>query len=135
MKISKYKKYITWNIISLLGYSCLGIMCYFLVILLISSSGMGMRIDLDKYFYEFTMQHVVLPYMSFYKIQLTSAALLFIGYIFEKKYYKKNNEYGFRIFENHERAYSILFVTGLTLNFLPMYILTVMLLKTLAKMF
>ena len=135
MKISKYKKYITWNIISLLGYSCLGIMCYFLIVLMISSSGMGMRMDLDKYYYEFTMKHVVFPYMSFYKIQLAIAALLLIGYIFEKRHYERNNEYGLRVFENHEKLYSIIFVTGLALNFLPMYILAIILLKTIAKIF
>ncbi len=135
MKISKYKKYISWNLISLLGYSCLVIMVYFLILLMISSSGIGMRMDLDKYYYEFTMHHVVLPYMSFYKIQLTAAALLLIGFIFEKKHYELHNEYGLRLFENHEKIYSIVFVTGLTLNFLPMYILTVMLLKTIAKLF
>ena len=133
MKIGNYKKYITWNIVSLLGYSCLAIMFYFLIILLISSSGMGMRMDLNKYYYEFTINHVVFPYISFYKIQLTIAAVLLIGYIFEKKYYKEHKEYGLRIFENHEKTYSIVFIIGLALNFLPMYILTVMLLKTIAK--
>lgn len=135
MKIAKYKKYITWNIISLIGYSCLAIMVYFLILLMISSSGIGMRMDLDKYFYEFTIKHVVLPYMVFYKIQLGAIGFLLLGYLFEKKYYKEKGEYGFRIFENQEKAYSIAFVIGLTLNFLPMYVLTMMLLKTIAKMF
>ncbi|MBD5401627.1 hypothetical protein HDR58_02335 [bacterium] len=134
MKITKFRKYITWNLVSLAGYLSLAIVGYFLMMLMISSSQIGIRADLNSYFYDYIVNHVILPYVDFYKVQITFICLMLVGSIFEKKYYDEKCIYGFQIFENHPKVYSIIFVIGLSLNFLPLYLFTIYLLKIFSKL-
>lgn len=122
MRISKLKKYVTWNIISVIGYCSLIVVVCFLIMLFLSSSQIGMRRDLDNIFFDSTLRHVLIPYFSFYKVQLSAVAFFALGSILEKRYYYEQTHFGLRIFENHDKLYSILFVIGLSLNFLPLYI-------------
>ena len=129
MRISKLKKYVTWNIISVIGYCSLIVVACFLIMLFLSSSQIGMRRDLDNIFFDSTLSHVLIPYFSFYKVQLSAVAFFALGSILEKRYYYEQTHFGLRIFENHDKLYSILFVIGLSLNFLPLYIVMLYLIK------
>ena len=120
MKITKFKRYISWNIMSLIGYICIVITFIFLGILLIASSGTTIRPDINEIYYNYIIKHIINPYISFYKFQLSLIAFCLIFSIFEHKYYKQTKQFGLRIFENHEKYYSIAFVTGLAVNFLPL---------------
>lgn len=124
MQISKFKNFISWNLISLLGYFCFVIMLAFIAMYLLTKSNINMRADLNKYFYDYLINNVIFPYLSFYKIQIFLIMTLLITSIFENKYYIKNGGYGFRIFENNDSTYSKAFVTGLILNLSPMYLFT-----------
>ena len=124
MELSRFKKFVSWNLISLLGYFCLVIMIAFIVMYSLTSSNINMRADLNKYFYDYLINNVIFPYLSFYKIQIFLIMTLLITSIFENKYYIKNGGYGFRIFENNDRTYSKAFVTGLILNLSPIYLFT-----------
>lgn len=124
MQISKFKNFISWNLISLLGYFCFVIMLAFIAMYLLTKSNINMRADLNKYFYDYLFNNVIIPYLSFYKIQIFLIMTLLITSIFENKYYIKNGGYGFRIFENNDSTYSKAFVTGLILNLSPMYLFT-----------
>ena len=135
MKITKFKKYVTWNIISLIGYVSIALTIAFLVMLGLSSSQLNMRIDLNKYVYEYIFKHLILPYLSVYKFQLSAIIVLLIASIGEKKYYEDNEIYGFRIFENNEKIYSTFFIIGLILNFCPLYMFSMYILKILMKIF
>lgn len=135
MKISKFKKFISWNLISLLGYCSLVIMIVFLVLYSLTTSQLHMRSDLDKYFYEYLSQHVINPYFSFYKTQISIVIFLLISSIFENRYYKQRGIFGFRIFENHEIRYSRFFIIGLSLNFLPMYMASMFILTKFISFF
>lgn len=129
MRISKLKKYVTWNIISVIGYCSLIVVACFLIMLFLSSSQIGMRRDLDNIFFDSTLRHVLIPYFSFYKVQLSAVAFFALGSILEKRYYYEQTHFGLRIFENYDKLYSILFVIGLSLNFLPLYIVMLYLIK------
>ena len=105
---------------SLIGYICIVITFIFLGILLIASSGTTIRPDINEIYYNYIIKHIINPYISFYKFQLSLIAFCLIFSIFEHKYYKQTKQFGLRIFENHEKYYSIAFVTGLAVNFLPL---------------
>ena len=129
MRIVKFKKFISWNVISLIGYLSLVIVAYFTVVLLLSVSEIGMRADLNKYFYEYIVKHVIFPYLDFYKIQLGLIFLLLICSKFEDKYYRREGKLGLHLFEHHQNFYSAGFITGLILNICPMYLLILLILK------
>lgn len=129
MRIVKFKKFISWNVISLIGYLSLVIVAYFTVVLLLSVSEIGMRVDLNKYFYEYIVKHVIFPYLDFYKIQLGLIFLLLICSKFEDKYYRREGKLGLHLFEHHQNFYSAVFITGLILNICPMYLLILLILK------
>lgn len=135
MKITKFKKYISWNLISLMGYFSIIFMVIFLIILGLSSTQLNMRIDLNKYVYEFIFKHVINPYISFYKFQLSTICLLLLTSAVEKKHYDEEGSYGFRIFENNDETYTKIFTIGLFLNFCPLYVFSLYLLKILTKIF
>ena len=122
MRITKFRKFVSWNIISVMGYLSMVIALYFLVILSLASTQIGMREDLNGYFYDYITGNIILPYISFYKTQLSCMMFFMLVSILENRYYQKKGLYGLRIFENNEKGYSIIFVTGLALNFLPLYI-------------
>ncbi len=135
MKISKFKKYLSWNIISAIGYLSSVITISFIIMYSLAASGLNMRTDIDGYFYDYITKHIIIPYIGFYKGQLLIIAALLIGSFFENKYYVEKEEYGFRIFENHEKGYSILFTTGLFLNLIPLYILCMIFVSWIFKFF
>lgn len=135
MRITKFKKFITWNIISLIGYLSLTIMGYFLLMLSLASSQLNMRMDLNEFFYDYMYRYLINPYIAFYKTQICVIFFLMLGSIAENRYYNEHGIYGFRIFDDHEKGYSRLFVIGLALNFCPLYIFTMMVLSTIMKMF
>lgn len=135
MKISKFRKYITWNIISCIGYVGLVWSVIFLVMLMLTSSGLSIRFDVSQYFYEYMTKRVLLPYLKFYKIQLLLIGILSIASVYENSYYISKQEYGLRLFYSHEDNYIFFFVTGLGLNFLPMYVLLPILVKWYANLF
>jgi len=92
---------------------------------ILASSQLHIRADLDRYFYDNLVNNVILPYFSFYKLQLMLILLLLVGTVLEDKYYRKRGLYGLRIFIDNEKAYSIMFFTGLILNLCPMYLVTI----------
>lgn len=122
MKITRFRKYISWNIISFLGYFCGVITVIFYILLMLASSGTTIRADINQYFYEHMWKNIIIPYFEFYKFQIFLILVCFISSIFEHRYYRKNEQYGLRIFGNHEKMYSAVFVTGIFLNLLPLYI-------------
>lgn len=134
MRLTKFRKFASWNIISIIGYLSMVIAVYFLVILSISSSQVGMRADLNEYFYNYIINNIILPYISFYKTQLSCVIFFILVSIIENRYYTKNGMYGLRMFENNEKGYSIMFVTGLALNFLPLYLFFIMIMTNLVKL-
>lgn len=133
MKITRFRKYITWNIVSAIGYICSIITIIFLIIFSLAASNLNMRADLNEYFYAYITKHILLPYLSFYKFQLFLISCCLIASVFENRHYKEKGEYGLRLFGNHEKIYSILFFTGLILNFLPLYILFMFLITQIMK--
>jgi len=135
MRISKFKKFISWNLISLLGYFSLIIMIIFLIMYSLTTSQIHMRADLDKYFYDYLSKYVISPYFSFYKTQISIIIFLLISSVFENYYYKQKGLFGFRIFENHETAYSRMFLIGLSLNFFPMYMASMFILTKFISIF
>ncbi len=122
MKITKFKKYISWNIISLTGYIGSIIAIVFMVMLILAGSQLNMRADLNSYFFDYIINHIINPYFTFYKSQLAGICFLLILSVYEDSYYKKNGKFGLRLFEDNEKGYSIIFFTGLILNFLPLYV-------------
>lgn len=122
MRISKFKKYIAWNIISVLGYIFTSITLFFLLMFSLVSSNLNMRSDLDYYFYDYLTNHIVIPYFTAYKFLLFIVVFLLILSKLEHHYYKERASFGLRLFENHEKIYSVVFFAGIILNFLPMYI-------------
>ncbi len=135
MKLTRFKKYRTWNVISVLGYLFAAITTVFVVIYGISASSINMRADLNEYFYDYITTHIVTPYLVTYKSHLILIVLLIIGSRFEHNHNVEKSEYGLRLFENHEKAYSIAFFTGLALNFLPIYIFTIYIFSTFRRLF
>ena len=107
---------------SAIGYICIIITAIFMIMLFVASSGTTIRPDINEYFYEYIINHLLIPYIGFYKFQLFLVALCMLFSIVEHRYYKITEQYGLRLFGNHEKIYSILFVTGLAINFLPLYL-------------
>jgi len=134
MRITKFKKLICWNIISIIGYCSMVVMGYFLLLVALSSSQLNMRADLNEYFLNYIFKHLVFPYISAYKFQLSIIFFLAIASIFENKYYNHKQEFGQRLFGNNETVYSVIFIIGLALNFLPLYLFTMFLLTSVMKM-
>ncbi|MGN0031187.1 MAG: hypothetical protein ACI37Q_04450 [Candidatus Gastranaerophilaceae bacterium] len=134
MKISKFRKYITWNIISIMGYFCSVITLVFAVMLMLSGSQLNMRADLNAFFYDYINAYIINPYYIFYKAQLFLIVLMLILSVYENGYYKRNEKYGLRIFSDDENTYSMWFVTGIALNFIPMYIVTTIIFITFVRL-
>ena len=124
MKINKFRKYITWNIISMMGYFCSVITLVFAVMLMLAGSQLNMRADLNAFFYDYINAYIINPYYIFYKSQLFLIVLMLVISVYENGYYKRSCKYGLRVFEDNRKDYSIWFVTGIALNFIPMYIVT-----------
>lgn len=134
MRITKFRKFITWNIVSLIGYIGLIIACYFVILITLSASNFNMRADLNEIYMNFTINHVFLPYISAYKFQMTMVFTLLLFSIYENYHYKTKGLYGLRLFSNHEIGYSVIFTIGLALNFCPLYLFSMFLLHSLRNL-
>jgi hypothetical protein len=135
MKISKFKKYICWNLISLLGYAGTIIALAFAVMYFLASSQINMRVDLNSAIFEQILKRIILPYETFYKTQMTVIIVLLIATWFEDKAYRSSETFGLRLFSNHEKEYSWWFAFGLILNFSPMYFGTWIFLDKIIKLY
>lgn len=135
LRINRCRKYVTWNIISVLGYLGFILSLVFLVMMVISSSNIGVSADITKIFYEYTVKNVILPYIEVYKTQLIITGIMLIASVYENSYYMQRREYGLRLFPDNEKIYSIIFVTGLCLNLLPMYMFFVFILSKILQYF
>lgn len=122
MRITRFKKLITWNVISLVGYINLLIMLVFLIMLGLASSQLNIKMEFNKFVYNNMLKHIIFPYISFYKTMILGILIFLIGSVFEKRYYNEKGMYGYRILENHDKIYSFFFLVGLVLNFLPLYL-------------
>ncbi len=133
MRITRFKKLITWNVASLVGYLNLLIMMVFIVMLGLAASQLNVKFELNKFVYDNMLKHIIFPYVSFYKTMMTGVLMLLIGSMWEKRYYNEKGLYGYRILENHEKAYSFFFLVGLALNFLPLYLFMMYLISLAVK--
>jgi len=122
MKISKLKKYVSLNIVSFIGYFSIIIFFIFLILLGISSAGTTIRADINEVFYEYIANNVLKPYFDYYSSQLFIVGVLIMACVYENLYYKQVGKFGLKLFENQDKLYSSVFVTGLVLNLVPAYI-------------
>lgn len=127
MKILEFKKYITWNIISIIGFFCTLITIVFWFWLSIVSSGLNIREDIDGYFSEYIVNFLLKPYFEMFVYQILFIILLVIGSKFEHKHYIENGEERLKLFEDNVNIYSKVYLTGIFLNFLPLFVLFVIL--------
>jgi hypothetical protein len=134
LRINRCRKFITWNIISVLGYAGIIFGIIFLFMFSIASSGIGISSDISEYFYIYTVKHLILPYISMYKFQLFLVGVMLIASVYENNYYASQEQFGLRLFANNEKLYSILFVTGVCLNILPMYVFFIFVVSHLMKL-
>ncbi len=125
MEITEFKKFITCNIISIIGYLGFLMTIVFLIMFILGASGIGIQTDTNEYFYDYLSKYVISPYFGMYKFQLMVIVLLIIGYNFENKHYIENNEPGLILFPEKEKLYSIIFSTGAFLNILPIFVLII----------
>lgn len=132
-KVLKFKKYISWNIISVIGYFGLVVSVIFFAMFSLASSNINMRADLNDIFFDYIFKHILIPYFEIYKFQLFLIVLLLIGSGLEHHKYNESNSEGFVIFENSDKFYSIVFFTGLMLNFVPLYIFFLHILSIIIK--
>ena len=134
LRINRCRKFITWNIISVLGYAGVVIGVFFAFMYMLASSNIGVSADVSEYYYNYIIKHLVLPYLGVYKVQLFVVGLLLVLSVYENNYYMQKGEYGLRLFANSEKFYSVMFVTGVCLNILPMYVFFVFMVSNLMKL-
>lgn len=134
LRINRCRKYVTWNVVSVLGYVGVILGIIFAFMFMIASSGVGVSAEVSEYFYSYIVKHLISPYLGMYKFQLIVVGVMLICSVYENSYYVARGEYGLRLFVNNERLYSILFVTGICLNFLPMYIFFVFVVSNLMRL-
>ncbi|MBR6722247.1 hypothetical protein IKL64_02215 [bacterium] len=134
LRINRCKKYITWNIISLLGYAGVVFAVVFLFMFWIASSGIGVSSDVSEFFYIYIVKYLVLPYIGLYKFQLFLVGVMLLLSVYENSYYISKEQFGLRLFGNNEKVYSIVFVTGVCLNILPMYVFFIYVVSNLMKL-
>ena len=134
LRINRCRKFITWNIISVLGYAGVVIGVFFSIMYSVASSNIGVSAEVSEYYYNYIIKHLVLPYLGLYKVQLFVVGLMLVSSVYENNYYMQKGEYGLRLFANNEKIYSVLFVTGVCLNILPMYVFFVFMVSNLMKL-
>lgn len=134
LRINRCRKFITWNIISVLGYAGVVIGTFFAFMYMIAASNIGVSADVSEYYYNYIVQHLVLPYLGLYKVQLFVVGLMLVLSVYENNYYMQKGEYGLRLFANNEKVYSVMFVIGVCLNILPMYVFFVFVVSNLMKL-
>ncbi len=129
----KLKKYISWNIISIVGYIGIIITMIFLMMYSIAASNLNMRYDLNEFYTDYISKHIFKPYIDFYKFQIFVIVMLLIGFAFEYRHNNENNLSGLQLFENHEKFYSVIFYSGLICNIIPLNIIIIVLISILIK--
>ena len=125
-KVLKLKKYLTRNIISVIGYFCLALTIIFGLIYFLASSGLNIREDISEYFQEYISKYIIKPYIEFAKFHLFMVCVIAVVSRFEFKHYNELGEDGLRLFINHEKLYSGAFITGVMFNLLPLTVLLIM---------
>lgn len=134
LRINRCRKFVTWNVISLLGYVGILLGIIFAFMFMIASSGVGVNADVSEYFYSYIVKYLILPYLGAYKFQLIIVGIMLIASVYENGYYISQGKYGLRLFTNNEKLYSILFVTGICLNILPMYVFFIVVVSNLMRL-
>ena len=134
LRINRCRKFVTWNVISVLGYIGVILGVIFMFMFMLASSGVGVNAELTDYFFNYISKHLILPYIGLYKFQLFLVGVMLLASVYENNYYNQKGEYGLRLFANNEKFYSVLFVTGVCLNILPMYLFFVVIVSNLMKL-
>ena len=134
LRINRCRKFITWNIISVLGYVGVILGIIFMFMFSIASSGVGVSADVSEYFYNYIVKHLAQPYIGMYRFQLFLVGVMLLVSVYENNYYNEKGEYGLRLFANNEKFYSVLFVTGVCLNILPMYLFFIVVVSNFMKL-
>lgn len=134
LRINRCRKFVTWNIVSGFGYVGIILGIIFAFMFMVASSGVGVSAEASEYFYIYIVKHLILPYLGLYKFQLFFVGIMLICSVYENSYYISKGEYGLRLFANNEKFYSMLFVTGICLNFLPMYLFFIFIMSKLMRL-
>jgi hypothetical protein len=134
LRINRCRKFITWNVISVLGYAGVLFGLFFLFLFSIASSGIGVSADVSEYFYVYIVKRLLLPYIGLYKLQLFLIGLMLVLSVYENNFYNLKGKFGLRLFANNEKLYSVLFVTGVCLNILPMYVFFIAVVSNFVKL-
>ena len=134
LRINRCRKFITWNVISVLGYIGVILGLIFMFMFMLASSGIGVNAELTDHFFNYITKHLILPYIGLYKFQLFLVGVMLLLSVYENNFYNQKGEYGLRLFANNEKFYSIFFVTGVCLNILPMYLFFVVIVSNLMKL-
>lgn len=134
LRINRCRKFITWNVISVLGYIGVILGLIFMFMFMLASSGIGVNAELTDHFFNYITKHLILPYIGLYKFQLFLVGVMLLLSVYENNFYNQKGEYGLRLFANNEKFYSVLFVTGVCLNILPMYLFFVVTVSNLMKL-
>ena len=87
LRINRCRKFITWNVISVLGYAGVILGLFFLFMFVIASSGIWVSAEVSEYFYVYIVKHLVLPYINMYKFQLFVVGLMLVMSVYENNYY------------------------------------------------
>ena len=106
----------------------------FMFMFSIASSGVGVSADVSEYFYNYIVKHLAQPYIGMYRFQLFLVGVMLLVSVYENNYYNEKGEYGLRLFANNEKFYSVLFVTGVCLNILPMYLFFIVVVSNFMKL-
>jgi hypothetical protein len=78
MRITRFKKLITWNVVSLVGYVNLLIMIVFIVMLGLAASQLNIKFEFNKFVFDNMLKHIIFPYVSFYKTSNSHILIFFI---------------------------------------------------------
>ena len=105
LRINRCRKFITWNIISVLGYVGVILGIIFMFMFSIASSGVGVSADVSEYFYNYIVKHLAHPYIGMYRFQLFLVGVMLLASVYENNYYNEKGEYGLRLFANNEKFY------------------------------
>jgi hypothetical protein len=133
VRIIRFKKYVSWNIISIVGYLGFVFAVIFGILFMLTASNISVKPDMDEYFYSYLIKHVIIPYAQIYKFQLSVVLFCLIVCLFEHRHYLIQGKLGLRLFEQSQNVYNQIFVVGLFLNLAPIYIIFMFLIFTIRK--
>jgi hypothetical protein len=123
VRIVRFKKYVSWNIVSVVGYLGFVFAVIFGIFFLLTVSNISVKPDMDEYFYSYLFKHVIAPYAQLYKTQLSIVFFFIVASLFEHRHYLIQGKLGLRLFEHYQKTYNQIFVVGLFLNLAPIYII------------